>query len=216
MSFFSEVTRCIESMPDDVIIMAEDFAHLAATVSTIYNALSTLTLQGKLNRVAYGVYVKSCRQTPSADDIVKRKALRFQRTISPGEVRTEGAETQFQYSTSGRTTRFKLWLKKGEPSATVLLRERSRAEADRKQCRRTQNPSRKINSSKLGHGSNLRDRTRKRNGIMNQADCLLAVRQLISRLLRSIYECIRIIERQLLPTTVFLMKSDYSEFPEFP
>lgn len=74
MPILSEVIQCIKDMSDDVIIMADDFAHLGAKISTIYNALSNIAMEGKLQRAAKGVYVKSWN-APSVDDIVRRSDM---------------------------------------------------------------------------------------------------------------------------------------------
>jgi hypothetical protein len=129
MSILSEVRRRIESLPDDAIIMADDFKHLGVKISSIQRALSRLFADGHLRRETKGAYVMSCRPVPSVDAIVERKALRFGWRIQPKSgVVSDTVGIEYWYWTSGRETRFRLW--RDEP-ATVVLQERSRAKSDR-------------------------------------------------------------------------------------
>jgi hypothetical protein len=138
MSISSEVSRCIESMPDDAIIMADDFEHLGSKISTIYNTLSNLVRDGTLKRATKGAYVKCCRKGPSVDEIVNRKARRFERRVQSKAGPAENQlAAQYEYWTSGRTTSFRL-LNDGKAYATVLLQERCRSTAERKRSRKNE------------------------------------------------------------------------------
>lgn len=146
MAVTLEIINCIESMPEDAIIMADDLAHLCANPSTIYNTFSSLVHEGKLKRSANGVYVKQYREQPSVDEIVARKARRFGRRVKPGKQHHDEHHTEIRhkYWTNGRTTSFKL-LSGGKPYATVLLQEQCRATAEKKR-----NPAQTIERSVPG------------------------------------------------------------------
>lgn len=141
MSITSEVSRCIERMPDDVIIMADDLKHTGFRISTIYNSLSDLLEQGRLKRVTKGTYIKSGRTPPSIDEIVDRKARRFGRKVQRKESPSNShAEIQYEFWTNGRRTSFRLERDR-QQYATVVLDERSRASAEKKRTKKSESLS---------------------------------------------------------------------------